>query len=67
MRVGHLDDFGGDHFAGAAPGGHAVEDHEAGGGEGGVEVGFAVGGGGLVDGGFLEERVGEGGSGFCRD
>jgi len=26
-----------------------------------------VGGGGLVDGGFLEERVGEGGSGFCRD
>ena len=35
--------MGRDGLAGAAPGGHAVDDHEAGGLEGGVEVGFAVG------------------------
>lgn len=42
--VGHGDDVGRDHFAGTAPGRHAVEHHEAWGGEGGVEICFAVGG-----------------------
>lgn len=42
VGIGELDDFGGDGFAGGAPGGHAVDDHEGGVGEGGVVVGFAV-------------------------
>lgn len=45
VGVGELDYFGGDDFTRGAPGGHAVDDHEGGIGEGGVVVGFAVGGG----------------------
>ncbi len=41
--LGHVDDGRGDDFAGAAPGGEAVEDHEGGVWEGGAEVGGAVG------------------------
>ena len=48
VGVGELDDLGGDGFAGGAPGGHAVDDHEGGVGEGGVVVGFAVAGEGGV-------------------
>ncbi|KAL9008879.1 MAG: hypothetical protein Q9180_009457, partial [Flavoplaca navasiana] len=42
VGVGEFDDFGGDDFAGGAPGGHAVDDHKGGIGHGGVEVGFAM-------------------------
>lgn len=41
VGVGELDDFGGDGFAGGAPGGHAVDDHEGRVGEGFVVGGFA--------------------------
>lgn len=47
----HGDDGGGDDFAGAAPGGEAVEDHEGGVGEGGAEVGGTGGGVSWGDGG----------------
>lgn len=53
VGVGELDDFGGDDFAGAAPGGHAVDDHEGGVGEGGGVVGFAGGWGAVSKCGFL--------------
>ena len=48
VGVGHLDDFGGDDFAGAAPGGEAVEDDQL--------VGRALDDRGRV-GGFAADRV----------
>ena len=43
VLLGLLDDFWGDEFAGPAPGGEAVDDHDAGFGERGVVVGQAEG------------------------
>lgn len=37
------DDFGGDDFAGSAPGGETVDDHQSGLGDGFFEVAHAVG------------------------